>query len=142
MDRTTEAPLSQLIARLNGQAPAERFHAVLTLGSMGRKARKAVPALIETLKDIDMNVRKAAALALADIGPDAREAVPGLCEVMLNDPEAAVRRRAAVSLGEIGTGEAVAALEGASVGDESKEVRETAAAALVEIGAGAGRAAA
>jgi HEAT repeat protein len=65
---------------------------------MGRKARKAVPALIETLKDPDMNVRKAAALALADIGPDARGAVPGLCEVVLNDDEAAFRRRAAVSL--------------------------------------------
>jgi HEAT repeat protein len=102
---------------------------------MGRKARKAVPALIETLRDTDKNVRKAAALALADIRPDAREAVSALCEVVLNDDEAAVRRRAAVSLGEIGTGEAVAALEEASAGDDSEEVRDTAAAALAEIGA-------
>ena len=63
---------------------------------MGGKARKAVSALIETLKDSDKNVRKAAALALADIGPDAREAVPGLCEAVLRDHEAAVRRRAGV----------------------------------------------
>jgi HEAT repeat protein len=95
MDRTTEVSLPQLIARLNGEPPAERFHAALTLGRMGRKARKAVPALIEALKDSDKNVRRAAALALAGIGPDAREAVPGLCEVVRNDPRppsAGVRR--------------------------------------------------
>jgi hypothetical protein len=47
-----------------------------------------------------------------------------------------------VALGEIVTGEAVAALEEVSAGDESVEVREMAAAALVQIGARAGRAAA
>jgi hypothetical protein len=92
-DRGGCVSLPELIARLNGQPPAERFDAALALGKMGRKARKAVPALIETLKDTDKNVRKAAALALADIGPDAREAVPALCEVVLHDDEAAVRRR-------------------------------------------------
>jgi HEAT repeat protein len=100
---------------------------------MGTKARKAVPALIEALRDTYMPVRKAAVLALGEIGPDAREAAPALGEVLLGDEEAAVRRRAAVALGEIGAVEAVAELKAARSEDDNEGVRQMATAALAEI---------
>ena len=114
MDRTTEVSLPQLIARLNGQPPAEPLPRGPGPRENGQEGPEGGPASHPALEDSDKNVRKAATLALADIGPDAHQAVPGLCEVLLNDHDVAVRRRAAVSLGEIGTGEAVAALEEAS----------------------------
>jgi HEAT repeat protein len=47
---------------------------------------RAVPALIESLKDKDAKVRIAAALALAEIGPAANAAVPALLDQALHDP--------------------------------------------------------
>src|SRR5689334_13937652 len=102
-----ELSLPQLVERLKSPDWAERLHAALSLGKMGRAAKSAVPALIEALKDDDRLVRKAAVRALGDIGPDAREAVPALSEILLNDEEASVRRRAAVALGQIGAAQAI-----------------------------------
>ena len=42
---TTELPLPQLMARLKGADWAERFHAALSLGKLGKGAKVAVPAL-------------------------------------------------------------------------------------------------
>ena len=55
MDRTTVVSLPRLIAGLKSPSPAERFDAALALGRMGGKARRAVPALIEALRDTDKN---------------------------------------------------------------------------------------
>jgi HEAT repeat protein len=71
-----------------------------------------------------------AALALGDIGPEAA-AVPALVEA-LDDTHAAVRRRAAVALGEIGATSAVRGLLKA-VEDADDGLREMAAAALSRI---------
>lgn len=89
--------------------------------------------LIETLKDDDLHVRKAAVIALGKIGPDACESVPAFCEVLRNDEEPTVRRRATVALGEIGAEAAIPSLEEAYLHDDNEEVQDVIAAALAEI---------
>ncbi len=65
--------------------------AALALGSLGRDAKAAVPALIEAMQpkelaDNEECVVNTAALALAQIGPDARPAVPALERLVRNAP--------------------------------------------------------
>ena len=65
-----------------------RMDAAIALGSVGSKAREAVPALIEALKDPDPEVRRLAAYALGEIGPKAGQAVPALKELLKDaDPK-------------------------------------------------------
>ncbi|HKI37754.1 MAG TPA: HEAT repeat domain-containing protein [Gemmataceae bacterium] len=64
-----------------GPAPADptafvRTKAAEALGNIGPKAKAAVPALTDALRDA--NVRTEAAIALGNIGPDAKDAVPAL----------------------------------------------------------------
>lgn len=47
---------------------------------------RAIPGLIEQLKDQDTTARILAAQWLAKLGPDAREALPALVDVALHDP--------------------------------------------------------
>jgi len=91
---------------------------------------KAIPALIEALKDKDAEMRKAAAEALGLIGSP--EAVPALIEA-LQDKDAEVREDAAEALGKIGSPEAVPALIKA-LKDKDVWVRKAAAKALGNIG--------
>jgi HEAT repeat protein len=111
-----------------GRAFRRRLHPGAD-GKAGKEGRPGTPAL----KDADLHIRKAAVLALGDLGPDAREAVPSLCEVLRNDEEPTVRRRAAVALGEIGAEEAIPALQEASSHDDNERVREMVDAVLAEI---------
>ena len=69
---------------------------------MGPKAKTAVPALIEGLKDADDGVRCGVVNALGEIGPDAKEAVPGLVKVLRQGPYGSLRVYAARSLAQIG----------------------------------------
>ncbi|HAK54259.1 MAG: HEAT repeat domain-containing protein [Vicinamibacterales bacterium] len=62
-----------------------------------------------------------------------RPAMPGLIE-LLHDPEARVRRRAAIALGRVGLPEAVAPLS-ASLADSNPAVRQMAAFALGQLAA-------
>ena len=57
-----------------------REKVALALGDFGEKAEKAVPALIEALKDENVEVCSAAAQALGMIGEKAEKAVPHLKE--------------------------------------------------------------
>jgi HEAT repeat protein len=102
----TTHSLSVLIDRLQSPKRFLRLDAAAALGRLGTKAGKAVPALIQTLKDADVHVRKLAALALGDIGPDAMVAVamvavPALTEAC-QDRDGAVRHRALMALRELG----------------------------------------
>jgi HEAT repeat protein len=121
--------------------PGEReFRETATsyLGQAGGK--EAVPALVGTLKDSDMGVRRYAALALGRIGPGACEAVPALA-VALRDSDGDVRYAAAGALGRIGpaASEAVPALA-VALKDSDVAVRRSAAESLGQIGPGAGEA--
>jgi len=76
-----------------------RLDAISSLGCLGRKAKRAVPILVEALKDDSVAVRKLAALALGEIG--SRASIRPLRDV-LQDDDAAVRRCAALALMSMG----------------------------------------
>jgi HEAT repeat protein len=65
------------------------------------QTRKAIPALMEALKDTDPSVRQEAAFALGNIPRDMRVAVPALIDA-LRDKDDSVRKNAIQSLGSIG----------------------------------------
>ncbi|MCX8067326.1 MAG: HEAT repeat domain-containing protein, partial [Anaerolineae bacterium] len=91
---------------------------------------RAVPGLLKALRDADAEVRWAAAEALGRVGAPA---VPGLLEV-LRDADAGVRRAAAEALGRIGDPQAIPGLLEA-LRDADPRVRRAAAEALGRIGA-------
>jgi HEAT repeat protein len=66
---------SQLVEQLGHKTPRERAAAAIGLGNLGRRARWAIPPLVDALEDEDVQVRAEAAMALAHIGPP-RSAVP------------------------------------------------------------------
>jgi HEAT repeat protein len=67
---------------------------------MGPDAKDAIPALIEALKDNDVQVRRTVARALGKIGPAAKSAVPALQKVT-NDADRQVRDAATLALKRI-----------------------------------------
>jgi hypothetical protein len=69
----------------------------------------AIPLLIEFLQDTNVNVRECAVRVLQH--HDAKEAVAALTNILHDDPSAKVRLAASDALEEIGTPEALAALE-------------------------------
>ncbi len=75
--------------------------AVAVIDRLGPKAKEAVPALIDELKDPSPEYRRQVEFALATIGPDAKAAVPALVKE-LNDEDPRVRRTACYALGKIG----------------------------------------
>jgi len=94
--RLTLVSLSQAL-----QAPDQtrRLEAIGSLACLGCRARRAVPSLIESLKDQSAAVRRSAVLALGAIG--SRDAVPPL-RGALGDTDASIRRCAALALMNIG----------------------------------------
>jgi HEAT repeat protein len=95
--------------------------------------RKAVPALMEALKDTNPSVRGAAAFALGNIPGDMQVAVPALVEA-LQDKDRLVREAAASSLGRIAQSPelAVPALMGELNRDDDD--RDHAMNALIKFG--------
>src|SRR5205823_4902352 len=77
--------LSEWVKLLKGGDFGERQKAALALGKMGPKAKAAVPALIDALKDKKDRVRRFSAKALGDVGPEAKAAVPALIEALRDD---------------------------------------------------------
>ncbi len=77
----------------NGASPGSPVHD-------REQTRKAIPALMEALKDTDLSVRRSAAFALGNIPGDMRVAVPALVGA-LQDKEESVREEAVRSLGNI-----------------------------------------
>jgi HEAT repeat protein len=75
-----------------------RLSAAQALGSFGPKAKTAVPALVEALKDRKWNGRDGAAMALGKIHSELDQTIPALVEVLQNDPDETVRGVAAEAL--------------------------------------------
>src|SRR5271170_4161052 len=94
--------------------------------------RLTLESLNEALKSSDASIRLNAIGSLGCLGPRARRAVPAVVEA-LKDPNVAVRKLAALALGEIGSHGAIRALRTVLV-DEDANVRHCAALALVNIG--------
>jgi HEAT repeat protein len=98
-----EPAVDPLIEVLKDKDEEARPLAAQVLGDIGPAAKKAIPALIEALKDddADPSVRNSAASALAEMGPAAKPAVPALLAA-LKDDDAGVRGSAAFTLGKVG----------------------------------------
>jgi len=91
-----EVAVPLCIKLLEDPDPAVRAR---VLSAIAQAGAKAVPALVEALK----NDKAAywACLVLREIGPDAKDAVPVLTE-KLKDPRPEIRREAVLTLGAIG----------------------------------------
>ena len=97
-----------------------------------RRVEYSVPSLVTTLReDKDPNMRYWAAESLGKFGPEAQAAVPDLIAA-LKDESKMVRMGAAYALGEIGSTDAVPALQEAAK-DSETEVRDAAATATKQI---------
>jgi HEAT repeat protein len=111
------------------------------LTDVGAHSDVAAKALVGSLADKDIKVRREAAVALWRMGPGAKAAVPALGKA-LADEDVKVRRDAAATLWRVGPAAkaAVPALTGA-LKDADGEVRLGAAGALGVVGLEAGAAA-
>ena len=99
------------------------------------QTRRAIPALVEALKDSDASVRQEAAFALGNIPGDMRLAVPALIQA-LQDSEQPVREEATQSLGRIAQNPELAVP--ALVGElKRNDTRRFAMDALIKFGSAA-----
>jgi hypothetical protein len=93
-----DKPLTYWIGELKALAPYSRNAAAYAISGMGAQARKAVPALVEALKNPDEinTVRFPILVALREIGPEAKDAVPAIEPFVddRNDEISAMARKA------------------------------------------------
>ena len=141
LDEPTHRRIFHLIDLLNYQ-PEERrydFWYDCIIDALSTIGEAAVPALSESLRDPEQDVRRHAAIALSKIGPSASAAVPALIEALV-DPDRHMQQTAAEALGEIGpsASAAVPALIEALV-DPDRHMQQTAAEALCKISGAVGR---
>ena len=114
----------KLIDRLKSQKHWVRLRTVFVLGSLGRKAQPAIPALVDALKDVSVPVRETAAFALGKLGDEAKTAIPALLKALL-DEDSGVRQQAATALGKLASDQAISALKQATR-DSNDSVRKAA----------------
>jgi HEAT repeat protein len=89
--------LPHLVCALNDQTPAVRLEAMGAIGRLGADAEEAVPALMCLLNHEDTRTRTVAGATLKRIG---EAAIPYLIEG-LSDPDAIMRERSAIVLGQM-----------------------------------------
>ena len=98
----------ELIEDLSSADEGDRIKAVRWLQHRKGDAPKVVPALIESLKDSQGDIRWSAAIGLGYFGAEAETALPALEEAR-RDPDARVREAARVAISRIkGTEDAAA----------------------------------
>ena len=97
-----EPAVPYLIDALTAPSAAIRLNAAYALGEIGIPLDTIIPALINTLTDVEWNVRRLVVRALARIGTPA---VDSLIQA-LNSPDQDLRRMAERALNDIGTPQA------------------------------------
>jgi HEAT repeat protein len=90
----------ELIADLKSPEEGDRIVAVRLLPERKGEATKIVPALIESLKDKEGDIRWSAAIGLGLFADQAKDAVPAL-QVAQKDRDPRVREAARVALSRI-----------------------------------------
>ena len=95
-----EKSTNELIADLRSSQEGDRVKAVRLLPRREGDAERIVPALIESLKDKQGDVRWSAAIGLGYFGEQARDAIPAL-QTAQRDRDARVREAAGVALSRI-----------------------------------------
>src|SRR5438552_693164 len=93
-------PTDKLLEDLSSKDEGDRIKAVRWLQHRQGEATKIVPALIESLKDVEVDVRWSAAIGLGYYGADAEKAIPAL-EKLKGDHDARVREGARVAISRI-----------------------------------------
>ncbi len=93
-------PTDKLLNDLSSKDEGDRVKAVRWLQHRQGEATKIVPALIESLKDGEVDVRWSAAIGLGYYGADAEVAIPAL-EKAKSDYDARVREAARVAISRI-----------------------------------------
>lgn len=119
--------LPHLISALRDPITCVRLEAMSALGRIGPAAEPAVPYLVSLMSDEETRVRTVAGATLKRIGS---ECIPFLVEAMI-DPDAILRERAALLLGQMGATDdnAIEALLEA-LSDFDEDVRQAARRAL------------
>ncbi len=131
---SVQPTLAEVVERLTKGLKHEsefmRWHKAQQLGVLGAHAKKAVPALIQTLADGSPQVRSASAEALSKMGSIA---LPPLTQA-LKSKNAGIRIGVAHALGQMGS-EAKGALDAleTALNDENGEVRAAIGDALKKI---------
>jgi HEAT repeat protein len=98
--------------------------------TLGHMGAAAVPALMEALRDDDREVRIDAAYALGHIGPDAAKAVPAILP-LLRDQDPRVRENILRTLWKVGfVNDEVVSKVASLLADKERNVAEQAASAL------------
>jgi HEAT repeat protein len=95
-----EKSTDELIADLTPTEEGDRIVAVRLLPQRKGDAIKIVPALIESLKDNEGDIRWSAAIGLGTFGEQAKDAIPSL-QTAQRDRDARVREAAGVALSRI-----------------------------------------
>jgi HEAT repeat protein len=90
----------ELVADLKSPQERDRIIAVRLLPQRKGDAAQVVPALIESLKDKDGDVRWSAAIGLGYFGEQGKDAIPAL-QAANRDRDARVREAAGVALSRI-----------------------------------------
>ncbi|HEY1272244.1 MAG TPA: HEAT repeat domain-containing protein [Gemmataceae bacterium] len=90
----------ELIGDLKSAQEGDRIKAARLLQGRKGDAAKVVPALIESLKDKEGDVRWSAAIGLGYFGEEAKDAIPAL-QAAQRDRDARVRKGAGVALSRI-----------------------------------------
>jgi HEAT repeat protein len=90
----------ELIGDLKSSGEGDRLKAARLLPQRKGDAAKAVPALIESLKDKHGDIRWSSAIGLGYFGEQAKDAIPAL-QAALGDRDARVREAAGVALSRI-----------------------------------------
>jgi HEAT repeat protein len=90
----------ELIADLKSSQEKDRIIAVRLLPQRTADADRVIPALIETLKQSDGDVRWSAAIGLGTFGDRAKAAIPAL-QAALHDKDARVREAAGKAIARI-----------------------------------------
>jgi HEAT repeat protein len=130
----------RVIQALDDPISLVRSNAAAALGwnRPGKRSKNLLPALVRTLADYDVQVRRASSQALGNLGIEAESAVPAL-RASTNDPEESVRYAATDAIMSIE--KAVQALRTvtmpgaiAELGDADAVVRALAASRLGDIG--------
>ena len=93
-------PTDKLLEELSSKDDGDRIKAVRWLQHRQGEATKIVPALIESLKDVQPDIRWSAAIGLGYYGTQAESAIPAL-EKAKGDSDARVREAARVAISRI-----------------------------------------
>ena len=95
-----EKSTNELIADLRSSQEGDRIKAVRILPQREGDAARIVPALIESLKDKQGDVRWSAAIGLGYFGEEARDAIPAL-QAAQRDRDPRIREAAGKALSRI-----------------------------------------